>query len=198
MPADQLIGLYQRHALAYDHDRDRTLFEQGWLDRLLGLMPSGGAVLDLGCGMGEPIARYLIEQGCAVTGVDAAPLSIDLCRTRFPDRTWLVGDMRTITLPRTYDAILAWNSFFHLPHADQRRMIGVFRQYAAPNACLLFTSGSTHGEAIGSYQGEPLYHASLDTAEYRTLLEAQGFSIVAHVVDDPTCGYLTIWLAQLR
>lgn len=198
MPADQLIGLYQRHALAYDHDRDRSLFEKGWLDRLLALLPPGAAVLDLGCGMGEPIARYLIEQGCAVTGVDAAPLSIELCQRRFPDHTWLVGDMRTVALPRTYDAILAWNSFFHLPHADQRQMMGVFQRYAAPHACLLFTSGTTHSEAIGSYQGEPLYHASLDTAEYRALLDAHGFSIVAHVVDDPSCGNHTIWLCQRR
>ncbi len=51
--------------------------------------------------------------------------------------------------------------------------------------------------AIGSYRGEPLHHASLDGAEYRALLEANGFRVVAHVIDDPTCGGHTIWLARL-
>lgn len=61
----------------------------------------------------------------------------------------------------------------------------------------MFTSGPAHGEAIGSYQGEPLYHASLDAAEYHSLLRANGFAVVAHVVEDPDCDKHTIWLAQL-
>ena len=69
---------------------------------------------------------------------------------------------------------------------------------AAARAALMFTSGPAHGEAIGSYRGEPLYHASLDAAEYRTLLSANGFEVMAHMVEDPNCGHHTIWLAQLR
>ena len=51
---------------------------------------------------------------------------------------------------------------------------------------------------MGSYQGEPLYHASLDPAEYRALLEQHGFEVVSHVSEDAGCGGRTIWLAQLR
>jgi hypothetical protein len=49
---------------------------------------------------------------------------------------------------------------------------------------------------VGSYRGEPLYHASLDGAEYRALLHDAGFNVVTHVVEDPSCGLRTIWLAQ--
>jgi hypothetical protein len=45
--------------------------------------------------------------------------------------------------------------------------------------------------------GEPLYHASLDSEEYRALLGANGFQTVAHIIEDPTCGRRTVWLAQL-
>jgi hypothetical protein len=62
----------------------------------------------------------------------------------------------------------------------------------------MFTSGPSHGEAIGTYRGEPLYHGSLDASEYRSLLDDNGFAVVAHVVEDPTCGGHTIWLAQRR
>ncbi len=72
-----------------------------------------------------------------------------------------------------------------------------FREHAAAGAALMFTSGPRHGVAVGSYRGEPLHHASLDGAEYRALLEANGFGVVAHVVNDPTCGNYTIWLARL-
>ena len=61
----------------------------------------------------------------------------------------------------------------------------------------MFTSGPAHGEAIGSFAGEPLYHASLDPSEYRSLLDRNGFDVVSQVAEDPACGGHTVWLAQL-
>ena len=55
--ADNIVGLYRRHASAWDAARGDVLIEGAWLDRFLGLLPSGGEVLDLGCGSGRPIAR---------------------------------------------------------------------------------------------------------------------------------------------
>jgi SAM-dependent methyltransferase len=193
---ETIIGLYERHARDFDRDRERSLVEKRWLDRFLALLPPGGSVLDLGCGTGEPIARYLIERGFEVTGVDASPTMIALSRARFPDREWIVHDMRTLSLGRTYDGLIAWDSFFHLAPEAQRRMFPVFRAHAAPAAALLFTSGPSAGESIGRYGGEPLYHASLDAAEYRDLLSAAGFTVIRHVPEDPDCGGHTVWLAQ--
>ncbi|HEX2136560.1 MAG TPA: class I SAM-dependent methyltransferase [Microvirga sp.] len=194
--ADRIIGLYRRHAQAFDGRRSRALFERSWLDRFAALVPRGGAVLDLGCGAGEPIARFLVEAGYRVTGVDAAPAMIALCRTRFPDGRWLLADMRRLALGARFDGILAWNSFFHLRPDDQRDMFAIFRAHAAPGGALMFTSGPRAGVAIGSLEGEPLYHASLDPDEYRALLAAHAFAVVAHAAEDPDCGGHTVWLAR--
>jgi SAM-dependent methyltransferase len=196
--AERIIELYQRHARAWAHDRGNRLFETAWLERFRRLMRPCGTVLDIGCGTGEPIARYLIEQGCDVTGVDSSPEMIAMCKGHFPHRDWHVADMRALSLGCTFNGVLAWDSFFHLRPDDQRRMFPVFLKHAAPRAALMFTSGPSHGEAIGTYQGEPLYHASLDSAEYGTLLDRNGFEVVAHVVEDANCGLHTIWLARLR
>ena len=195
--SEHIIDLYQRHALQWNKDRSRSLFEKAWLDRFLTLTPQSASILDFGCGMGEPIAKYLIKQGRAVTGVDTSSTFIDLCKKRFPHHNWLVADMRTVVFDKTFQGILAWDSFFHLNHEDQRRMFPIFRKYAASGATLLFTSGPSYGEAMGEYQGEPLYHASLDSGEYQTLLQQQGFTVVDHIVEDPTCGHRTVWLAKL-
>jgi SAM-dependent methyltransferase len=197
-PADRIIDLYQRRAREWDEARGRSLFERGWLDRFTALLLPGGSVLDIGCGSGEPIAHHLIDQEFVVTGVDSAPAMIDLCRSRFPSSAWLVADMRQLALGRRFDGLLAWDSFFHLRPEDQRGMFPIFGAHAAAGAALMFTSGHSCGEAIGTFHGEPLYHGSLDPAEYCALLEAQGFEVVAHVADDPTCGGHTIWLAQRR
>jgi hypothetical protein len=121
---------------------------------------------------------------------------IALCTERLPQQTWQVADMRSLSLERTFDGILAWDSFFHLCHDDQRRMFAIFRAHAAARAALMFTSGTRLCESIGCFEDEPLYHASLDSAEYRDLLTQNGFAVVAHVVEDPTCGRHTVWLAQ--
>ncbi len=61
---EAIIGLYERHACDFDRDRGRTLQEKAWLDRFLSDVRQPRTVLDIGCGMAEPIAQYLIEAGC--------------------------------------------------------------------------------------------------------------------------------------
>ena len=195
MAHDRIIELYERHAADFDRDRGRTLQEKPWLDRFLAYVPAAATVLDLGCGMGEPIAAYILNSGRELTGVDSAPSLIRIARTRFPQAEWIVGDMRRLALPRRFAGIVAWDSFFHLHADDQRAMFARFADHAQPGAPLLFTSGSSEGEAVGTYRGEPLYHASLDSSEYEALLRANGFEVRAHVVDDPQCGGHTVWLA---
>lgn len=194
--ADAIIDLYDRHAHAWDTRRSRNLFEKPWLDRFLALVPAGGPVLDLGCGSGEPIARHLIESGHPVTGVDSSSAMIRLCTGRFPDQRWVVADMRRLLLSYQFAGILAWDSFFHLSRDDQRGMFAIFAAHAAPGAALMFTSGPADGEAIGTFEGEPLYHASLSVIEYQALLTRHGFAVVAHAIEDPACGRHTIWLAR--
>ena len=194
--AGRIVGLYDRHARIWNSDRPKSLVERPWLDRFASLLPAGGSILDIGCGSAEPIARHLIESGFAVTGVDSSPGMIAMCRARFPKLDWVVSDMRRLALGRTFDGLLAWDSFFHLTQDDQRAMFAVFGAHAAETSAFIFTSGPAGGEAIGCYRDEPLYHASLDGAEYRLLLDAIGFKVVAQINEDPLCGGHTVWLAR--
>lgn len=196
-PSSQDIGaLYERHAKAWDRARAGTLLEKAWLDRFRDVVGPRGAVLDLGCGGGDPVARYLVERGHRVTGVDSSPSLIGVAARRFAGGDWIVRDMRGLSLGTTFAGLVAWDSFFHLTVRDQRAMFPVFRAHAAPGAALLFTSGPREGEAIGSFEGDPLYHASLGPDEYRALLAEHGFGVVAHVPDDQSCGGHTVWLAR--
>ena len=163
---------------------------------MLALLPPSPAILDLGCGSGEPLARYLIAKACAVTGIDTSPTLIAMAQQRFPRHAWHVADMRNLTLDRLFNGIMAWDSFFHLTPEDQRLIFPLFRRHAAPRAALLFTSGPAHGIAMGAWHGQPLYHASLAPGEYSALLEQNGFRTIARAIEDPACGNHTVWLAQ--
>jgi trans-aconitate methyltransferase len=194
--AKQIVDLYERHAAAFDRARGRERLEKAWLDRFRALIAPGASVLDIGCGSGEPIAGYLIQCGHCLTGVDSAPSLVALAASRFPGHTWAVGDMRRLDLGRRFAGLVAWDSFFHLDHANQRAMFPRFAAHALPEASLLFTSGPSHGEAVGTFEGEALYHASLSPDEYEQLLADNGFRVVSHAVEDADCGGHTVWLAQ--
>jgi 2-polyprenyl-3-methyl-5-hydroxy-6-metoxy-1,4-benzoquinol methylase len=197
-----IVELYEKYAVEWDRQRRPRCkhypFEKRWLDRFLRLLPPEPTILDVGCGMGEPIGTYLMSCGARLTGIDSSPSLIAMCRDRFADHQWIVEDMRTLDLGTQFDGVLAWHSFFHLSPEDQESMIARFAAHTKPGGALMFTSGWSRGHVIAEWQGEPLYHGSLDTEEYRDLLTQAGFRIVKHVVQDPTCGDATIWLAQMR
>jgi SAM-dependent methyltransferase len=195
--ANRIAAHYEHHALSWDADRRAG----GWLDkpyieRFLGHLPKGATVLDLGCGGGDPVARHIVAQGFRVTGVDGSPTLISLCQNRMPEQEWVVSDMRTVALGRRFGGILAWDSFFHLAYDDQRAMFSVFAAHAAAGAILMFNAGHAKGEAIGAYRGDPLYHASLDPAEYGALLAGAGFELIEHSISDYENGGRTCWLAR--
>ena len=191
-----VTDVYQRHGVAWAKLRNDHLIEEPWLDRFCVLLPTRSAILDIGCGSGLPIAGELIRRGFDVTGVDGTPAMLAMFQCNLPGVAAHLADMRQLALGRRFSGLLAWDSFFHLSPEDQRGMFARFQAHAAPGAVLMFTSGNAAGEAIGELEGDPLYHGSLDPEEYQGLLNAAGFAVIAHVVEDPACGYRTIWLAQ--
>lgn len=195
--ADDVIGVYRRHAEAWATARGSKLYERAWLDQFTALLPSPGSVLDLGCGSGVPIARELVDWGLSVTGVDSAPEMITLFQANLPAQRAFVADMRLLALGVCFSGVIAWDSFFHLTPDAQRGMFPIFEKHTKSRAALMFTSGPSNGEIVGSLEGDPLYHASLASEEYRSLLCQNGFELMAHVSDDPACRR-TVWLAQKR
>jgi SAM-dependent methyltransferase len=197
--ADRIVGHYEKHAIAWDGDRqDGSWSDKFWHARFINELTAGAEVLDLGCGSGRPVAQHLHECGMRVTGVDSSATMISLCQSRLPEHRWIVADMRTLSLDRRFDGVLAWDSFFHLDHAAQRDMFAIFAAHASPRAVLMFNTGTEHGEAIGSYRGDPLYHASLAPAEYEALIRQSGFEVLEHAVKDQRAGGRTIWLCRCR
>ncbi len=194
--SNNIISFYERNAVIFDNERSDRLFEKAWIDKFLLHVPADGSILDFGCGSGHPIAKYLVGLGYAVTGVDSSAKMIDMCELRFPNHKWILGDMRSIEFGEKFDGILAWDSFFHLPHQDQKCMISRFSLNAKSQAPLMFTAGPEHGEAINNLWEEPLYHASFSAAEYYELLEENGFDDICHKLEDEDCGGRSIYLAR--
>lgn len=195
--SDTTIDFYKKHAHKWDEIRQKNFREKSWMERFLSETLSNGNILDIGCGSGNPLGGYIINQGYNLTGIDSSSPLIELCIKRHPSHNWIIGDMRTLSLNKSFDGILAWDSFFHLTQDDQRKMFPLYKAHSHKGTMLMFTSGTHDGEVIGKFLGDDLYHASLSPEEYRSQLDNNGFDIIEHIENDPSCER-TIWLAKSR
>lgn len=193
---DQTREVYNRQALAFDEERSRSFFEARWLTRFGDALISGGRVLDLGCGAGEPIAAWLIAEGFQLTGLDFSEPMLAIARNRWPGGDWRVADMRNLELSERFDGIIAWNSFFHLTPDEQRNTLPRLANLLNPNGRLMLTVGPQAGEVCGYVGGEAVYHSSLSPAEYAKLLEENGLLLTAFVAEDPGCNGHSVLMAK--
>lgn len=88
--------------LAYIHDVGYGGFAAGSAPGLIHELHAAGIdaglVVDLGCGSGI-WARYLVDAGYDVAGVDLSPAMIELARQRVPQAQFQVGSFVEATLP---------------------------------------------------------------------------------------------------
>lgn len=192
---ESTIAVYETHAAGWDKHRTRFLCEKPWLDKFIQSLQSGASLLDVGCGAGEPISKYLVEQDYSVTGIDSSQAMIEICKSRLSDEAWIVMDMRELALDRQFDGIVAWDSFFHLKPDEQRSTLQNFIQHLRPGGALLLTVGHEAGEVLGVVEGEAVYHSSLSPQEYKHILGSAGFQDIEMSLKDKTCDR-TVLLAR--
>ncbi len=194
--ADRIIGLYQDGADDWIRDRGAALRrdegdwdEVAWLDRFTAGWPPGARVLDVGCGSGWPMGGALLARGFKVVGLDASPALIAHARETLPSGDWRLGDMRQALPEGRFHGVLAWHSLFHLTPEAQTHVLPALAARVAEDGRLMFTAGPAHGEAIGEWRGEPLYHGSLDPEAYRALLTEAGLTAA-------NAGDQGVWLSR--
>lgn len=189
-------GVYIRQAQTWDRQRGRFGIEEAWLIRLTHRLSPGSAVLDLGCGAGDPVASWLVARGFDVTGLDFAPPMLALARARLPQARFVAGDMRALDLRQTFDAILSWDAFFHLSPQAQRLTLPRIAHHLAPGGRLLLTIGPDAGTATGHVGGEPVYHASLAPEDYAAILRDAGVTVERMALNDRATDFHSVLMAR--
>jgi trans-aconitate methyltransferase len=166
---------------ARDHFRERR-----FLDALTTPLRPGARVLDVGCGCGVPTAAYLDGQGFRVTGLDASARLLELARRAVPGATFVHGDMRVAEPGGPVDALVVWDSVFHLPRPDHAALFGRFRSWLRPGGRLLVSLGGSDGEFTSEMLGATFYYSGHDPEVAIHLLEASGIEVEHWEVDDPS------------
>jgi cyclopropane fatty-acyl-phospholipid synthase-like methyltransferase len=118
------------------------------LEDLASLLPSEAAVLDLGCGAGVPVTRWLANRGFAVTGVDVSAKQLELARTNVPEGTFLKADMTEVVFaPESFEAVVAFHSIIQVPRTEHPTLLESIHLWLEPGGALLATM------TVADYEG---------------------------------------------
>ena len=106
----------------------------GEADYVAALLPSG-SVLDAGCGTGR-VAVELAGRGYDVVGVDSDASMLDVARRH--DLPWVLGDLATLDLGRTFDLVVcAGNVMVFLAPGTEADVIRRLSAHLAPGGLLV-------------------------------------------------------------
>ena len=121
------------------------------------------SVLDAGCGTGR-VGRELAQRGIEVVGVDIDPEMLATAQRKAPEVDWRAGDLATIALGRTFDAIvLAGNVMIFLAPGSEASVVANLAQHLAPTGVLI--------------AGFQLMRGRLQVARYDELCAASGLAL---------------------
>jgi len=112
---------------------------------LMGVLPSGACVLDLGCGDGRN-AIPLAAHGFHVTAIDASADAITALRSRAGDMAGRLlavrQDVEQFEFVESFDVVIAHGLLQLLPHDVRDRVLSSMREHTAPggyNVVAVFT-----------------------------------------------------------
>jgi SAM-dependent methyltransferase len=193
---------YDALSYLYRGDAEEPELYAIWLAQLQERVPAGGAVLDLGCGCGVPLARDLAAGGYAVTGVDLSDVQIERARRLVPKARFVRADATQISFPRSsFDAVVSLYAVIHMPLDEQPSLLGRIGRWLRPGGWLLATTG--HSAWTGAEDhwlgGEaPMWWSHADATTYRDWIEQAGLSVVAQeVISEGDAVHALFWAHRL-
>ena len=169
-------------------------FDRALLDRFAARLAGQGPVWDLGCGPGH-VARYLLDRGVAVAGLDLSAALVACARQLNPTIPFEQGDFRRLpALDHSWAGMVAFYSIVHLPREEVTPTLVEWRRVVRPGGLLLL---AVHlGENALNLDEWWGHRVSVDFAFFQThelvgYLEAAGWHIVETTEQDPYLGVET-------
>lgn len=164
---------------------ERGIFKnQKYLDDLVKKLRKGSSILDVGCGAGIPIDKYLIENGFDVTGIDISPEQINLARKNLPKGKFLIKDMSKIDFSmNSFDAIVSFYAIFHIKREDHQNLFNKLFFILKVGGNLLVTMGLSEWEGEEDFHGVKMWWSHYDSKKNLEIIKNAGFKIIYDKID---------------
>jgi SAM-dependent methyltransferase len=180
-PKDVVRRGYDALSVRYDEEYGGETKYSAWLSELGERIPAGGAVLDLGCGSGLPVARDLTSAGFHVTGVDFSEVQIQRARELVPSAEFRRADISSVDFGReSFDAVVSFFALIHLPLDDQLPVLRRVAGWLRPGGVFVATTGYSAWTGYDENWldgGQPMWWSHADVATYRSWIDQAGLLI---------------------
>lgn len=191
---------YDRMADEYLARFGRSSVRNAKFAELIATLPEGAAVLDLGCGAGEPVARDSVAHGFRVTGVDASLGQIDRARRNVPTATFIHADMTSVQFAaETFDAVAAFYSITHVPRNEHAALVQRIATWLRPSGIFVASFGSAEGDWQGEWLGTPMLFSHHAPDETKRIVQDAGLRLEQAVLvrqDNENATFL--WITARR
>ena len=179
-----LRDIYDHFAETYEANRGQFDMSGILQPFFTSLGPAPGALLDLGCGAGEPVPRFFLDRGWHVTGVDFSKNMLALAARYTPEMPTLCADMTEIDFPPArFDALTCIYALFHVPRARHPALFARFHRWLRPGARALFTyatreyTGAAEFDGEKEFMGQHLFYSHTTPDRLRAQLAAAGLAV---------------------
>jgi ubiquinone/menaquinone biosynthesis C-methylase UbiE len=141
-------------------------------------LPGKAKVLDAGSGTGIPIARYLIQEGFEVVGIDLSKNMVSVARKNVPEAEFMQMNMAAIDLPpASFDGLISCYAIFHVPREKHAAIFRSFHSLLKPRGVMLVTVASCEWEEVEKYLGVEMFWSHFDPLDTGSLITDAGFEI---------------------
>jgi ubiquinone/menaquinone biosynthesis C-methylase UbiE len=149
------------------------------INKLVDLLPQKGRILDAGCGAGLPAAKFLIENGFDVIGIDFSDEMLKLARTNVPKADFIEMNITDLDFPDNYfDGLISLYVIIHIPREKHKEIFQQFYRILKPGGILLVTMGSEELEEIGEFLGERMFWSHFNPERSKGIIKDCGYSVI--------------------
>ena len=184
---------YDKIAEEYS-DWRRTFKNRKQLEEFAALLPQNAQVLDVGCGAGIPVARFLVEGGCRVLGIDFSEKMLEMAKINVPEAQFVKKDMTDLDFAEnSFDGLTAFYSIFHVIRTKHEKLFDDFHRILKAGAPMLVSLGHAEWEGTEDFHGAEMFWSHYAPEKSLRMIKQAGFDIVSDkLVEDG--GEIHYWV----
>ncbi len=171
---------YTKIAKKY-HEQRHLYPNKSLLIKFKKYVKKGAKVLDLGCGAGVPISKFLINKGFQVTGIDFADGMLKLAKKNVPKAKFFKMDMTKMNFKQnSFDGAVSFYAIIHVPREKHTRIYRSLHKILNPNAVMILNAaGNCEWEGTAeNYMGVPMFWSFYHPNKTLKIIENEGFEII--------------------
>ncbi len=168
--------------IAQKYHNQRHLYpNKSLLKKFIKYLPKNSRVLDLGCGAGVPISKFLVDNGYKITGIDFSDGMLKLAKKNVPKAKFMKMDMTNMKFKEnSFDGAVSFYAIIHVPREKHKRIYkSLHKSLRNGGIILLNASGtSTWEEHVDDYMGVPMFWSFYHPKKTLKIIKDEGFEIL--------------------